>query len=389
MQAVYLVTLIHTASHACFTGSKVVLSLLALDLGATQLTIGALVACYSIAPLALGVYSGRLADTIGMRAPMLIGVGAIACAMLVGWTWQRLPALFTVATLVGVGFVFFVVSVQNLVGTMPGDRTRNYSILSIGYSASNLVGPLTAGFAIEYAGYASAFLAFALFTLLPLAVLVARPTLTAVDRASARTKRGGTIELLAIPALRRQIVITALLMAAQELYVFYFPIYGHTVGLRASTIGVVLSAFAVATFLVRFVMSAVTSRVRAEYLLAAATLLAAFVSAVFPLLTHAYALAVASFLLGLGLGCGQPLSLTLCYEHSPAGRTGEVAGLRTTATNVARLVVPLVSGVFGSAAGAGAVFLMNAVNCSVISYLARRSAQAPTRTSAADPSLVE
>jgi MFS family permease len=305
---------------------------------------------------------------------MLIGVSAIACAMLVGSAWQGLPALFTVAILVGIGFVFFVVSVQNLVGAMPGDRTRNYSVLGIGYSASNLVGPLTAGFAIEYAGYAPAFLIFALFTLLPIAVLVARPALTVADRAPARTQRGGAIELLAIPALRRQIAITALLMAAQELYVFYLPIYGHTVGLSASTIGIVLSAFAIATFLVRFVMSAVTSRVRAEYLLAAAMLLAAFISALFPWLTHAPALIAASFLLGLGLGCGQPLSLTLSYERSPAGRTGEVAGLRTSATNVARFVVPLVSGVFGSVAGGGAVFWMNAVNLSIISYLARRSA---------------
>jgi MFS family permease len=374
MQAVYLVTIIHAAAHACFTGSKVLLSLLALDLGASQLLIGALVACYSIAPLTLGVYSGRLADTIGMRVPMLIGVAAIACAMLIGSIWQALPALFTVAMLVGVGFVFFVVSVQNLVGAMPGNRTRNYSILTIGYSASNFVGPLTAGFAIDYAGYGAAFLVFALFTLLPIAVLTARPDLTLVDRASTPAARRGAAELLAIPALRRQIVITGLLMAAWELYVFYVPIYGRTLGLSASTIGVVLSAFAVATFLVRFVMSAMTSRVAPEHLLAAAMLLGAFICAVFPLLTHAPALIAASFLLGVGLGCGQPLSLTLSYERSPPGRTGEVTGLRTIATNVARFIVPLVSGVFGSTAGAGAVFWMNAVNLSVISYLARRSA---------------
>ena len=374
MQAVYLVTLIHTAAHACFTGSKVTLSLLALDLGASQLLIGALVACYSIAPLTLGVYSGRLADTIGMRVPMLIGVAAIACAMLVGSMWQTLPALFAVALLVGVGFVFFVVSVQNLVGALPGNRTRNYSILTIGYSASNFVGPLTAGFAIDYAGYVTAFLVFALFTLLPIAVLAARPNLTLVDRASTQGERRGAAELLAIPALRRQIVITGLLMAAWELYVFYVPIYGRTVGLSASTIGVVLSAFAVATFLVRFLMSAVTSRVAPEHLLAAAMLLGACVCAVFPLLTDAYVLIAASFLLGIGLGCGQPLSLTLSYERSPPGRTGEVTGLRTIATNVARFIVPLISGVFGSTAGAGAVFWMNAVNLSVISYLARRSA---------------
>jgi MFS family permease len=374
MQAVYLVTLIHAAAHACFTGSKVILSLLALDLGASPLLIGALVACYSIAPLTLGVYSGRLADTIGMRVPMLIGVAAIACAMLIGSIWQALPALFTVAVLVGVGFVFFVVSVQNLVGAMPGNRTRNYSILTIGYSASNFVGPLTAGFAIDYAGYGAAFLVFALFTLLPIAVLTARPDLTLVDRASTPAARRGAAELLAIPALRRQIAITGLLMAAWELYVFYVPIYGRALGLSASTIGVVLSAFAAATFLVRFAMSAMTSRVAPERLLAAAMLLGAFICAVFPLLTHAHALIAASFLLGVGLGCGQPLSLTLSYERSPPGRTGEVTGLRTIATNVARFIIPLISGIFGSTAGAGAVFWMNAVNLSVISYLARRSA---------------
>ena len=373
MHAVYLVTLIHTATHACFTGSKVILSLLALDLGASQLLIGALVACYSIAPLTLGVYSGRLADTIGMRVPMLIGVGTIACAMLVGSMWQTLPGLFTVALLVGVGFVFFVVSVQNLVGALPGDRTRNYSVLTIGYSASNFVGPLTAGFAIEYAGHGAAFLVFACLALLPIGLLVTRPGVTSVARQNEQPERAGAIELLAIPALRRQIAITGLLMAAWELYVFYVPIYGHTVGLSASTIGVVLSTFAVATFLVRFVMSSMTSRVAPAHLLAAAMLLGALVCAVFPLLTHTHALIAASFLLGIGLGCGQPLSLTLSYERSPPGRTGEVTGLRTIATNIARCVVPLVSGVFGSTAGAGAVFWMNAVNLSVISYLARRS----------------
>jgi MFS family permease len=76
-------------------------------------------------------------------------------------------------------------------------------------------------------------------------------------------------------------------------------------------------------------------------------------------------------MIGLGLGCGQPLSLTTSFERSPPGRSGEVAGLRTIASNSARLLVPLLSGVFGSVLGAAAVFWLNAVNLSAVSYMAR------------------
>ena len=371
MQPVYLATVVHTATHTCFTGSKVILSLLALELGASQLMVGALIACYSLAPLTLGVYSGRLADTIGMRIPMLGGAAAIGAAMLVGAGSQTLPALFAVAALVGCGFVFFIVSVQNLVGVMPGARGQNYNVLSIGYSVSNFIGPLIAGYSIEYGGHSRAFLVLAGFTLLPLAVLMLRPALTRVDAPRAASGKRNALELLRLPPLRRQIVITGLLMAAWELYVFYVPVYGHAIGLSPSTIGIVLGVFAAATFLVRFALSAIISRVRIEYVLATSMLLAAVVCAIYPLLTHEHAIIAASFVLGLGLGCGQPLAMTLSFERSPPGRSGEVAGLRLIATNLARFVVPLVSGVLGSVLGVGAVFWINALNLAVISNMAR------------------
>ncbi len=372
MAPIYSVTVIHTATHAAFIGSKVVISLLALELGASQLMIGALISCYAIAPLTLGVYSGRLADTIGMRIPMLFGAAVIGIAMLVGFLWQTLPALFAVALLVGIGIVFFIVSVQNLVGVMAGNRARNYSILTIGYSVSNFIGPLVAGYAIEYGGHSKAFLILAFFTLLPLCVLAVRANLTHTGAPKAAGGSRNALELLRMPPLRRQIVISGLLMAAWELYVFYVPIYGHSVGLPASSIGIILGIFAVATFIVRFALPVISAHMRSEHILAASMLLAAAVSALFPLLAHAHALMAASFLLGVGLGCGQPLSMTLSFERSPAGRSGEVAGLRTIATNTARVLVPLLSGVLGSALGAGPVFWLNAANLAAISYMARR-----------------
>jgi MFS family permease len=371
MAPIYLVTLIHTATHACFTGSKVVIALLALERGASQTTIGLIIAAYAVAPLILGVYAGRLADTIGMRMPMLFGAVAIGVAMLAGFVWQALPALFAIALLVGVGFVFFIVSVQNLVGAMPGQRARNYSILSIGYSASNLVGPLLAGFIIDYSGHASAFLLFACFSLLPIAVLATRSNLTHIERVARSDGSRSALDLLKNPVLRRQILITGLLMSAWELFLFYVPIYGHSIKLSASTIGVIIACFASATFVIRFALPRITARHSVERVLAASMLGAALMSAIFPLFTQPHVLMLIAFVLGLGLGCGQPLSLTTSFERSPPGRSGEVAGLRTIATNAARFLVPLFSGAFGAALGVGAVFWVNAINLAAVSYMAR------------------
>jgi MFS family permease len=371
MAPVYLVTLVHTATHACFTGSKVVIALLALELGASQTTVGVLIAAYAVAPLVCGVYAGRLADRIGMRLPMLAGATAIGIAMLVGAIGRSMPALFVTALLVGFGFVFFIVSVQNLVGTLPGERSRNYSILTIGYSTSNLVGPLTAGFVIDYAGHGSALLAFAGLSLLPIGMLIARPDLTRVARAAHKEAPSGTFTLLKNPVLRRQILISGLSMSAWELFIFYVPIYGHGVSLSASTIGLIIASFAVATFVIRFLLPSITARFGVERVLAASMLSAALASAVFPLFARPEVLMAIAFLLGLGLGCAQPLSLTTSYERSPPGRSGEVTGLRTIATNSARLAVPLLSGAFGAVLGAGAVFWLNAANLAVVSYMAR------------------
>lgn len=79
-----------------------------------------------------------------------------------------------------------------------------------------------------------------------------------------------------------------------------------------------------------------------------------------------------AFVIGIGVGCTQPLLMSISYEKSPAGREGEVTGLRLTANNMARVVMPLLAGVIGTALGASPVFWLNAVNLAAISFLSRR-----------------
>lgn len=370
----YLIVVLSIAIHACYIGSKVVVSLLALDLGASQFLIGVLASLYALLPLVLGLYSGRMADTIGMRVPMLIGAGLTGVAMLCGFLWQQLPALFATATLMGAAFVFYNVSIQNLAGAYgrPEERARNFSILTIGYSISAFIGPLIAGFAIDYAGHARAFLVFALLTLIPLSILALFPGIVrvAVHKAEATERRA--LDLLRDRPLRNVIVMSGLMVAAYELFGFYMPVFGHSIGLSASTIGIVMGTYAIATFLTRFFLPLLLRRVRPQQVLFAFMLLAAGSFLMMPFLRDVYLIMLVTFTIGIGLGVGQPISMTMSFNQSPAGRTGEVTGLRLTANNIARIVIPLTAGALGSTFGIVPVFWMNAVNLGVISWLAKR-----------------
>ena len=73
----------------------------------------------------------------------------------------------------------------------------------------------------------------------------------------------------------------------------------------------------------------------------------------FPFFTQVPMLMALSFLLGIGLGCAQPMIMSLLYAASPAGRQGEVVGVRTTMMNASHTLLPLA---FGALAALGMVF---------------------------------
>ena len=133
-------------------------------------------------------------------------------------------------------------------------------------------------------------------------------------------------------------------------------------------IGVVLGVFAIAGVITRFALPALLAHGSAERVMAGCLLFAAVAFAGFPLSTNLYFMLAFSFLLGLGLGCGQPLSMSIGFNRSPEGRAGEVTGLRLSANNLARVIIPVVCGALGGAFGAAPVFVVNAFNLTAISY---------------------
>jgi MFS family permease len=135
----------------------------------------------------------------------------------------------------------------------------------------------------------------------------------------------------------------------------------------------VMSAFGTSIILVRLVLPVATRRVGEAQLLTWAMFVACIAFALFPFFQTAWPLAGVSFLLGIGCGCGQPLSMTLVFNTSPKGRAGEATGMRITVNQITHVAVPLLFGLVGTTIGFAAVFYANAGFLAAGGYLSLRA----------------
>ena len=149
----------------------------ALELGASQFSIGVLMALFAICPLFFAIYAGRLVDRIGPRGPMLAGTAGVGIAMLLPPLVPGMATLYISALLIGSAFHFFFVSVHGTAGGVggPENRARNYSLVSLGFSGAGLIGPFVSGFAIDHLGHLKAFMVLSAFTLIPFLLLWLKP----------------------------------------------------------------------------------------------------------------------------------------------------------------------------------------------------------------------
>ena len=359
--AIYLIVLACVLTHAGFGGAKMAIPLHALQLGVDAFTVGVIMALCALCPMLIALYVGKLVDRIGARVPMIGGAAGVVVALLIPYLFSGVIALCAMALLMGTAFQFFFVPTQGITGALgkPEDRARNYSLLAIGFSIASFLGPLIAGFSIDYLGYQKAYLALTVGPVCAVVLLCFKGDLLpkAPVVAGKAPQHGSSFGLLRDLRLRDAIIASALISIGWDLYQFYFPIYGHSIGLSASTIGTIISTFALAVFSIRIALPRLAKRWSEFELLLYAIGFAGASLLLFPLFREPYLLAAASFVLGLGCGVGQPMSMSLIYSLSPSGRASEAAALRVTFNHFTHLVVPIAFGGIGSVFGFAPVFI--------------------------------
>jgi predicted MFS family arabinose efflux permease len=358
------VLLIVLCNMSSFRASKVLISLFAIELGASQFTIGTMIAMYSLLPALLAMYAGKLSDRLGMRVPMLAGSLGVVAGLLLPWLSPALPTLFASAALIGASYMFYNVSVQNLVGSLGSaeERTRNFSSYALAMAVGAFLGALFAGFSIDYVGHAASYLHIAALPLVSVLIMLFAHKVGRGPRLKTEDEQAVlSTSLLALPLLRRTLIASAVAVTAQDLFQFYMPIYGHAVGLSASAIGVVLAMAGVAAFVVRTGLPALVKRWGPDAVFNGSLLVSAVSFLLFPLFNSATALAAIALVLGLGMGCAQPVTLMLIFSRAPEGRSGEALGIRVTINQITHIAVPVLFGTIGSVFGVAPVFLANAL----------------------------
>ncbi|MFA4913010.1 MAG: MFS transporter [Burkholderiaceae bacterium] len=359
------ICVLSVCNHVVLTGGRITVSLAALQMGLSPLNVGLLVAVFAILPMLLSVHVGRWIDGVGLLRPMAFGTAMVACGAAIPFIFQTPFVLLAAAAGIGLGFMVQQVAIQNILGQAePTLRLRNFSWLSLGLAMSGFIGPLGAGLAIDNLGYQSA---FGMLTAPPLIaltiILYLRHRLHAVGRAKKgpREAHRKASDLLSNPGLRRVLLCNLFLSGAWDTHLFVVPLYGVSIGLSATTIGIILSAFAGATFVIRLALPWIQKRVAPWTLVRTSMIVTAADFMLYPFFTSVFALMTMSFILGLALGGCQPTMLSMLHQHSPAGRAAEAGGLRMALVNASQVTLPLICGAMGTVVGVTPLFWVYAL----------------------------
>lgn len=356
----YYVLALTAISGTAVRAANMVLVLYALKLGTSAFVIGLLGAMFAVLPMLFSMPAGRLADRYGSRALLLFCIAGSGLGLLVPWAFPGITAMFVAAALIGLSLAM-VVPLQNLMGLIstPETRARNFANFSLGMGVANLLGPPIGGFFVDLAGPATTCLYLSLLNVVAVAMLLVWGRRLPHAPAGAKAK-GSVYAMLKIPAVRRTCATSSLINVGRDLYQFYFPVYAHGIGLSASLIGIVMATNFGAELTVRLFLARLLKKFKEEQLLSYSFFIGAVSLVLMPFFHSVYVLIVLSFMLGLGMGLGQPIITMLMYSYSPVGRTGEALGLRMTFIHLTKLIGPVAFGAIGSGLGLAAMFVVNA-----------------------------
>ena len=361
--------------NGAFKGARVLNTLYALELGATPFQTGLLLATYGVFPLLLAVAAGLIADRYGSRVPVVTGMMVCAVGVVLPWFAPSLGLLFAAAAVTGLGFIMTQVALQSLVGSLgEGEaRTRNFNNYTLVVAAADFLGPVVAGFSIDHVGHLSSYLVMGLFSLIGVtAILFFARGIPLRRRPAPRPAGQSMLDLFRDADMRRVLIASAVVMTGIDLFQLYMPLYGHQIGLSASAIGMIIGAAAAATFVSRVLIPTLTAHWGKAKTLLYSLFLTAAMFALIPLVTNGVGLGLICFVLGLGMGLGQPLTVMLCYQYSPPGRAGESLGLRIAINNSMHVAAPALFGAVGSALGLAPVFWFSAGIIAAGNWYARR-----------------
>ncbi|UOQ91906.1 MFS transporter [Halobacillus shinanisalinarum] len=358
---VYLILLCTACFMFGIAGSRPLIPLFAKNLGATNTDIGVIVAMFSLLPLFLSFPMGKILDEIGPKRPLLYSVGLGAAGLLWPYLSPNLSGIYISQVLTGVSQMAFVIAMQTFTGLFKKEETREFNIFifSIGAAAGNFAGPLFSGILSQQKGYAFTFFVLAILSVISVFLVLLLQIIDKSDKKSKRTDIDNTVfDLLKQPGLRNAFLVSALVLIAKDMYIAYFPLLAYEKGISNALIGLIISINAGAGVLIRIFLPVIAQKWNRRKVISFSILAIALLYTTHPILEHVALFLVISFILGICLGIGQPLSISATMSNLPSDQVGKGLGLRLTINKFTQVTIPVFLGMAASVVGITGVFYM-------------------------------
>ena len=350
-----------------FAMSHVVIPLwAAIELEASLLMVGVIVASRQLLPVTMSIHGGALLDRFGPRSVILtLGLIGGLCTISV----PHAPFIWaTIMFQIVIGFCETTnwIGVQSAVGTLMKGEPKYAGRMVAFARAGGFFGPILIGLAYESFGPGGGFLFFGLWALCGTAGAVFLPrhvpqSEAEVGRRSVRKSAAAvmprlsdyheTFRLLVLPAVTLVIAATFMRQTGSGVQSSFYGVWLKEVGYTAGFIGVLIGISNGVSALSALTIGPLTRRI-ADYWLLILMIGCAIVGiAVTPLFDEAVLLAIAISVRGIGQGLNLPLMMSIASRAVARHLQGRVAALRITFNRFGSALVPVIMGAVAEAVG--------------------------------------
>ena len=356
-----------------------------LGLGEGARAVGLVTAAFALLPLFLAIPLGRFADR---RGGPLLGAGcavqALACVLL---AVAKTPLTLAGASAVlGLGHLALALGVQEVIARESHDdrHDSHFGLLTAGVSLGQLVGPLIGGFILAHAAASRVeatsrgmLAAAAIAALAAACAVVAERSRDATVSRPLAGRRGSVRAIVATRGVPAGIFASIAVLAAADIFTAYMPVLGEQRGIGPGAVGILLALRAAASMASRVGIATLVRHIGRARLITISAASAAVSLAAMTATDDVLALGALCVVAGIGLGFGQPLSMTLVVQLVPEHARATALGVRLTGNRLGQVAAPATAGVVAGSAGAGSVFWLTSAMLVASAVAIRRPAAPP------------
>lgn len=317
-----------------------------LELDASLVVIGFLLAVKSLAETVFSVPLGAVIDRIGPRTSILLGCAATVALGFGLMAASSVAALFVAQFMLGLIRPLGWVGGQSYVSAMRGGEHRSYDGGRFSFAANvgQMVAPGLAGAMVAAVGTQPAFVVMVLYGVVFFGVALCLPATRSGtrERGTPKAKTGGFLGLLRIRAIRAAMLLTFTRLWISSVWIPFYPLYLVTSGVSTTAAGSVVSAMAVGATVTSLFTGRIARLGRPTSVTAVGLAVGCLGIALSPALSGIPFPFVAAALVGFSQGLSLPMLISLVSGAAPEGQRSLALGLRSSANQTAATVAPVI-----------------------------------------------